>query len=253
MGAAITTMLNYETRFWRDRVFTLACTGVVLFAVLTLVAMFFFQGGTKADPTPRGYSFFAYPFSALGVLHTSSGTSNYVSATLFIAAMTSAGVSLILFSLAFPQFFPHLRVVRLVLILLGVAFGIASGICFVGVGLAPVNIFPKQHALFTIWGFRSIIAASFFWALSIFREPKYPKRYAWFFVGFGILVAAWLIATPYMPRMVDGSIMRPTSQKIIVYACLFTLFLQSYGARAVNRMSVSADRRGRTATSATSR
>jgi len=44
-------MLNYESLFWREKVFRFVCSAIILFIVLTVAAMFLFPGGTLTDPT----------------------------------------------------------------------------------------------------------------------------------------------------------------------------------------------------------
>src|SRR4030065_92850 len=85
--------------------FTLVIAGCLLFVALTALAMLFYPGGTQTDPAAPGYSFFHNFFSELGLARSHAGGPNTISAALFTAALTMAGGGLVLFFLAFPQFF----------------------------------------------------------------------------------------------------------------------------------------------------
>ena len=147
-------------RFWQRDVFNLVILGSALFIVLTLIAMFTFPGGTRVDPGVRGYSFFRNFFSELGFLHTRSGTPNTASAALFFTGLFAAGGGLVLFCMAFPQFFTNTKTAR-VFSLLGSFFGILAGLCFIGVAFTPADIRSGWHIIFVLWAFRLFPAAVF--------------------------------------------------------------------------------------------
>ena len=232
-------MLKYEGLFWREEVFKYVSIGGVLYIILTIVAMFFYPGGTVTDKTTQGYSFFRNFFSELGRLHTNSGAPNFISAALFFPAQILAGLSVIGFSLAFPQFFGHARGGRISCIV-GSILGILAGICFVGVAFTPSDLLFRVHVYFVQWGFRVFSAAALFYAIAIFRHGTYLKRYAWIFLGFGILVIGYILLLMYGPSpraTVQGTIIQATGQKIIVYASLACIIIQAQGARARNKRS----------------
>ena len=95
------------------------------------------------------------------------------------------------------------------------------------------------HRLFTAWGFRSFTGAAFFWAIAIFRHGKNPKRYAWIWVGFGSMPAGDILLTALGPsiRSVRGNMIQATGQEVIIYAAVFSIFIESYGARVLNSVS----------------
>lgn len=220
------------SRFWQRDVYNLVILGSALFIVLTLIAMFTFPGGTRVDPGVRGYSFFRNFFSELGFLHTRSGTPNLVSAALFFTGLFAAGIGLVLFCLAFPQFFTSTKTAR-VFSLLGSFFGILSGLCFIGVAFTPADIQRGWHIFFVLWAFRLFPVAVFCYVFAIFFQPGYPKRYAWLFIGFGLLLVAYILLLEKGPKpsTVNGLIIQVTGQKIIAYASIFSILIQSLGAK----------------------
>lgn len=229
-------MLKHEGLFWRRTVFNCISVGGTLYFILTIVAMFFYPGGTVSDATTQGYSVFKNFFSDLGTLHTHSGAPNFISATLFFLAQTLAGLSVFMFSLAFPQFFRHARKGR-TSCMVGSILGALAGIYFMGVAFTPADLLFRAHVHFALWGFRMFSAAALFWAIAIFRHGTYLKRYAWIFLGFGILLIGYILLRVYGPsytETVQGTIIQATGQKIIVYTSLVITILQAQGAKVLN-------------------
>jgi hypothetical protein len=226
--------MTTQARAVRQQVFSWVMVGCALFVVLTAVAMWFYPGGTYADPSASGYSFFTNFFSELGLTETWAGEPNTVSAILWFVAMTTAGVGLLLFFIAFRQFFTESRTGR-ILSGLGSVIGIISGICFVGVAFTPANVYLGAHARFVMWAFQAFPLAAILYALAILHEPAYPDRYGWVFLGFAVLLALYvilLIAGP-APDSYEGLVVQAVGQKIIVYASIISIFVQARGAKQV--------------------
>jgi len=230
-------MLTYQSCFWKKGVFYFSIIGSALFIVLTVIAMFIYPGGSLTDPTTNGYAFFSNFFSELGFLVTKSGAVNTPSAVLFIISLTLAGLGLVLFFLAFPQFFQQRKAER-ILSLLGSTFGVLSGICFVGVAWAPGDVNLDLHVFFVMWAFRLFPLAVFFYAIAIFRQADYPKAFGWVFIIFGMLLVAYIFLLEFGPSAMDsitGQVIQAAGQKVIVYASIGSIMVQASGALKKNR------------------
>ena len=214
------------------RLYNLIILGCGIFILLTLVAMFTFPGGTQVNPTTRGYSFFRNFFSELGYLRTRSGEANPLSAVLFFVGLFSAGSGLVLFSSIFPLLFRSTQTGQ-VSGWLGRVFGILAGFCFVGVAFTPADVFKDWHIFFVLWAFRLFPVGVFFFSIAIFSEPGYPRRYACLFIGFGLLLVAyiWLLENGPSPSTLNGLIIQVTGQKVISYASILCILLQAAGAK----------------------
>jgi len=208
--------------------------GCVLFVVLTFVAMPFYAGGTSADPTASGYSFFTNFFSELGLTETRTGQPNTVSAILFFTAIIVAGSGLVLFFMAFLQFFTQSKSGRL-LSRVGSIFGVISAVCFIGVGFTPANLYIEAHVAFVMWAFQILPLAVILYAVAILREPSYPNRYGFVFVAFAALLVLYvaLIITGPGGDSPEGLMIQVIGQKAIVYAIISSIFIQAHGARKV--------------------
>jgi hypothetical membrane protein len=212
--------------------FLLTMFACVQFVVLTVVAMFFYPGGTFADPATEGYSFFRNFFSDLGRTQAHSGAPNTVSAILFFVALTLAGLGLVLFFLAMPRFFrqavmPH-RLSRR-----GSAAGLIAGLAFVGVALAPSDVIGWLHRLFVQVAFLTFFIAVLFYIAAILQTDTYPNRYARIFGVFVLLLAAYLLLLFFGPslRLTRDLVIQATGQKIIVYAAITAALILADGAR----------------------
>lgn len=225
-------MINYDSEFWKSRAFKLSIWGGSLFVLLTLAAMLVFPGGTMTDPTTKGYSFFENFFSELGFFTTKSGAANYLAAPLFFVAMNLAGASLIIFSLAFRQFFLGNTRQRW-LSRLGLTVGVISGICFTGVAFTPADILLDPHVFFVTWAFRLFPLSVILYAAAIFYTPGYPQRYGWLFVTFMICLVAYIVLIELGPsagKTYSGQVVQSVGQKIIVYVSIIMIGIQSWGA-----------------------
>lgn len=217
---------------WRRKAFSWVAVGCVQFVILTVVAMWFYPGGTITDPTTQGYSFFTNFFSELGLTRTHSGGPNTISFILFFVALTVAGAGLALFFVAFRSFFVQSTAGK-VLSAVGSLFGIASGICFIGVAWTPANLQPALHGQFVMWAFEAFPVAAILYAVAILLHKSYPKRFALVFIAFAALLVLYLVlmmrgtgfATP------QGLAIQATGQKAIVYASIISILLQSLAAR----------------------
>ncbi|MCA9919444.1 MAG: hypothetical protein KC445_15905 [Anaerolineales bacterium] len=149
-----------KLKMWWQRPFPIVMWACGLFIGLTVLGMFFYPGGTWADPTTQGYRFFQNFFSDLGMWTTASGQANPVAATLFLFALTCAGLGLVLFFLTFPRFFAAPGWLTW-LSWLGAAIGVWSGISFIGIAFTPADIFLNAHVNFVYSAFLSALLSKF--------------------------------------------------------------------------------------------
>ncbi len=212
--------------------------GCVQFLVLTLLAMLFYPGGTVADPGTSGYSFFHNFFSDLGRTRTASGESNTPSMVLFAVALTLVGISLILFSWANLRFFVAPRSARF-LSWLGLACGIVSGAGFIGVAFAPYDRGLAIHGWFVLLAFQAFLPAALAFMGAILLTKGYPRRYAWLYLAFALLLGAYVILLRAGPSPGSdlGLVIQAAGQKVIVYAGIVAISLQAWGARRLIRRS----------------
>jgi len=213
------------------RIFDFVVFGCGLFIALTVIAMFFYPGGTFTDETTRGYSFFENFFSELGLFRAHSGGSNTISFALFFIALSVVGVGLGLFFLAFPQFFQATQSSR-ALSAIGSVCGILASLCFIAIAFTPADVNFDLHLDFVLWAFRLFPAAVLFFTIAMFRVG-YPAIFRWVFVVFFGLLIGYMLLLELGPDMktYQGMVIQATGQKIIVYASITSVMLQAWGSR----------------------
>ena len=224
-------------RRWPFEFCVLMC---VQFVVLTVIAMLIYPGGSILGTPTRRYSFFTNFFSELGVTVTGSGNPNTPSMILFVIALGGAGVGMIAFFVAKTQLFRHRRAVH-VLSWLGSAFGVLSGASYVGVAFTPANLARELHYDFVLTAFRAFLAVVAVYVVAILVNPGYPKRYAVVYLVFALLLAGyiWLMTQGPDIDTLAGLRIQATGQKVIVYAAILCVLVQSYGALQRSRPSSS--------------
>ena len=211
--------------------FRIALVTCSLFVVLTSVAMFMYPGGTLIDKTTIGYSFSNNFFSELGMTQFYSGQPNYGPFLLFVVALSGAGLGMIVFFIAYAPFFTRSIIDRL-LAWLGTLVGITSGMCFIGVALTPADANRSLHANYVLWAFQTFFIAVLLYLPPLFRERRHPKPSASVFGVFAFLLAAYVLLINFGPaaNTPEGLTIQATGQKIIAYACVASIILESLGA-----------------------
>jgi hypothetical protein len=222
---------------WGERPFRFTEFACVQFVVLSAIAMLLYPGGSRADTASRGYSFFNNFFSDLGLTTAINGSPNTASMILFIVGLTVAGLGLMVFFVAAPQFFQREGFLR-VLSALGSIFGVLSGLCYIGVAWSPANLAAGPHGQFTLWAFQTFLVVVVFYVLAILLSPRFPNVYALVYFLFAVLLAAYIVLMMRGPGIdtTQGVMIQATGQKLIVYAAILCMFIQARGALRLSRM-----------------
>lgn len=229
-------MPNTPNPFWSRTAFKLTLLSCAQFVALTLLAMLFYPGGTNADKTTAGYAFFTNFFSDLGRTVAHNNQPNPIASLLFPLALAGAGAGLILFFIAFMRFFRQSALTR-ALSGIGALLGVGAGLCFVGVAFTPSNLFGAAHGAFVLGAFGLFFVAVSLYLIPMWMERTYPSRYALIFVAFAILLGGyvWLMVNGPRGNAPDVAWVQPTAQKVIVYASLLSVALQSLAALSQNK------------------
>lgn len=198
--------------------------------------MLLYPGGTFNDQTSQGYSFFNNFFSDLGMTETRNNASNTTSMVLFTAALTAVGIALAIFFIAFAQLFIGEGSSKW-LSTLGAIFGVVAGICFIGVAFTPWNLYLEAHNLFVRWAFRLFLAAVILFIIAAWREKNLPRRFAWVFIVFAVVLTGYVLLLTFGPSVQtrEGQMIQAVGQKIIVYASIMSVLIQALGAYRLKR------------------
>ena len=203
------------------------------FVFLTLGAMVLYPGGTAFDAHATSYRFFENYFSDLGrTVSRRSGKPNPFGSFLFFIALSSSGVALAVFFVAFARFIWNSLAQR-VATTAGVLFGLLTGFNFLGIAWVRANVDSDKHVEFVLAAFKTFPLAVLCFALAIFLGGSYPRRGAWIFIAFfGVLLAYLrLITAGPPPNTAFGLMIQVTGQKVVVYASLLCVGVQALVAR----------------------
>ena len=183
------------------------------------------------DPTTAGYSFTHNFLSNLGMITSESGQPNWVSAILFFIALGMAGAALVIFFILFRRFFLGTRL-QAVLSLVGSTLGVLAGISFMGIAFTPADIARPAHILFVMWAFRLFPLAVLCYVPVMFMDKQYSKLYAWVFTVFCLMLIGYYLLLTNGPSLTSpqGLVIQVVGQKVIAYASILSIGLQSIGA-----------------------
>lgn len=218
----------------RHKSLILVMAACFLFPVLTILAMLFYPGGTRANPHTQGYSFFENFFSELGLTQSYAGGPQTASFILFSAALFLAGAALVLYYCLAPSLFWDSTRLK-ILSVAGSIFGIISGLSFIGVALTPADVYLASHAMFVQLAFVTFFVAVSLYAPAIFIHPGFPNKYGWVNLSFGVMLGIYVWLLFYGPESSSqsGLIIQVTGQKLIAYAAVACMFVVAYGSQRV--------------------
>ncbi len=136
-----------------------------------------------------------------------------------------------IFFILFPRLFQSSRIQR-VLGVFGSVFGVLAGISFVGIACAPADIARPAHVQFVIWAFRLFPLAVLFYVPVLFLDKSYPKVFAWVFAAFCLMLIGYYLLLTQGPDFSSpqGLVIQVIGQKVIAYASILSIGIQSLGA-----------------------
>ena len=216
---------------WKYWVFATIIYVSFQFIILTLIAMFYYKGGTYIDPTTSHYIFWYNYFSDLGRSTAHSGMPNKISFILFTIALTFWGLSQISFFITFPYFFKNSKKLKS-LSIAGSLFGVLMGLFYVGIAFTPSDLMNRLHNLFAFLGFGSGFVCIILYSTVIYQDSKYPKFYAKVFLISSIILSLYF-GTLALIQSIDIAsrlLISVTGQKVMIYTLLTCGIIQGYGA-----------------------
>ena len=211
--------------FWQIGVFRLLVAVGICFLLLMGIAMLLYPGGTMTDPHQHRYAFFSNFLSDLGRTSTPSGQENLASSLLFTIAVNIGALGIILFFVAFIQFFPAPGTAQW-LSRLGTVCALVTSLCFIGIAFVPLNRNGQLHNLFLYTASLSFIIAFLLLFLAVSLTPGFPRRCVQLFIAFALLLAGsllvFILALFFGPAAGTPAwaIVHATGQKIIVVASI---------------------------------
>jgi hypothetical protein len=223
-------------RKWKDGILLACVAGFVIYALLNILAMVYYPGGTSIDNDRVGYSFFENFFSDLGMARTYSGEFNVLSRLLFASALILVGLVLIIFFFLILNYFNLSRLARNSS-RIGSAAGVLAGIGCIGIAATPWDLYLSIHLIFVFILSFSLLVVMISYSIAILSNKSYPNRYAWVFGAYALLLSVYVALMVMGIDIESDSGMRimATGQKILIYSGLLCLFVQVLGVFFYNK------------------
>ncbi len=116
--------------------------------------------------------------------------------------------------------------------LIGSVLGGLAGISFIGIAFTPADIARPGHVFFVMWAFRLFPLAVLFYVPVLFMDKSYPKVYAWIFAIFCLMLIGYYLLLTNGPSFTSpgGLVIQVVGQKVISYASILSIGIQSMGA-----------------------
>lgn len=227
---------------WRDWAYILMIFGCIQFLILTVLAMIFYAGGTAVNPNAPGYSFWSNFFSDTGRTKAWSGKENTISYIIFTVTLTTIGVILIPFYLAFKYIFNESAKEKK-RSKIGSLFGIITGIFFIFTAFTPYDIFFNEHFLSVLILFTTLLVSTVIYTIVMISRKSYPHLYSYTYLTFLVILCVYyviflsiLFGGPNIDTT-EGLTIQATAQKIVVYSFNFCHLIQGYGARKYAKLN----------------
>jgi hypothetical membrane protein len=198
--------------------------------------MYLYEGGSIHQPNLDTYSFTTNFFSDLGRYRLPNREMNVPTSLIFKTTMAVTGLCISLFFLAVPSLFKKGGTKALATI--AAFFGIIAGISYILIGNIPYDLSYWAHTRYVRIGFISFFLMVIFYTSAIFAERDYPNRYGWLFILFGVILLIQISVMLLGPRSwqsEEALYLQAVAQKIVVYAEMICMLMQSIGALKVRQ------------------
>ncbi|MFX1468696.1 MAG: hypothetical protein ACFFB8_08530 [Promethearchaeota archaeon] len=216
---------------WEYWAFILMIIGSLQFIVLTIIAMFFYKGGTYVDSSTSNYVFWYNYFSDLGRIKAHSGNQNTISAVIFIIALSFWGLFQIPFYIAFRKFFKNSRTSKKIS-MGGSFFGVITGVFYIGIAFTPLDLLGMFHEIFAFFGFGSAFLSNILYSAVIFHDKNFSNLYAKI-----LLISTFILSIYFLTLLLIQNINTTTKlliyvagQKVMIYTLLICGIFLGFGA-----------------------
>ena len=208
------------------KIYLMALSGIILWFILILIAMFTYAGGTADDPNNVGYAFWGNTFSDLGRTVAWSSQSNLTSMILFSLAYGIHAITMIPFYLQVIKFFSD-RNFEYKTSKIGSFFGILASVAIIGIIFTPADILNTPHWIFVYIGYPSLFLMGITYSITLFLSEKFTRNFSYAFIMlFFIFFIALMVG---LIGISTSRIIMVIGQKIMRIALLIDLIILIYG------------------------
>lgn len=198
----------------------------LVFLALIFLAMVFYTGGTRDNPTVSGYSFWGNTLSDSGRFMAWSGAPNTVSMVIFSLSLIIYGIFYIPFYILVSESLTEGKLEKLSS-KMGKNFGILFSICIIGIAFSPGDTLYILHIIFVFIGYPSALLNGVFFSIAFFKNKKFSNVYALIFAIFTVFYFI-SIALAFIGLLIDFNL-TVLFQKLGSFAALAAFLIIGYG------------------------
>tara|TARA_Y100001980_G_C14549076_1_gene330719 strand:+ start:2247 stop:3005 length:759 start_codon:yes stop_codon:yes gene_type:complete len=245
------------------KIFKFPLTGILSFLILNTFSVIFYPGYDKcsyisgSDCKSDSYSFKLNFFSELGSTYTNTdddysplneggfnNKKNTISMILFNASLVIVGLSIVTFYNSFLTLFKNDKNKKYFnkSAIASRYTGIATGLMFIGIGLAPHDVNFPLHLFFANGAFLTLFILSIFHARMLFFSNTFSKSYSIGYIIFSFILIIYVIIIFFGPEIGPGLefsrselIFQVVAQKVIILIFMFSMLFQLVGIRDILR------------------
>jgi len=210
--------------------FQLLFLSCILFLVSTTVGMLYFPGGTILDHNTKGYSFFNNFFSELGRWRTHNGDTKWVSFFSFEIALLFHAAAMFIFNLGFLKY-TRSKELNSTAYYVALLCGSLFPFFLAGIALTPCDLYLPLHMKCVRIGFGLLLPLSLSYTILIRQHHLLPNKYGNIMMTIVVAIGLYLLMIFFGPDPKKVGYIQQTSQKIIVYAMVFSLLYLSIGTK----------------------
>ena len=167
----------------REWFFIFAMCGHIIIAILTLIAVSFYAGGTSTNPGAPGYSLWANFIGDLGRTKAYSGKSNTVSSLIYSISQIILSMIFIIIAFVLPYFFTDTKFDKW-LSYIGSFFMIIGAILMIVLVFRPSDIYENENMAFS--GISFLVALIFLslYSIASLHTKSFPNKYGFVWIVF---------------------------------------------------------------------
>lgn len=192
--------------------------------------MLTFPGGTILDHYTKGYSFFNNFFSELGRWRTHLGGPKWVSFFALTIALLFHAAAMFVFNLHFLKQTKSIEINKTAYFI-ALVTGSLFPFFLAGIALTPCDLYLPAHMLCVRIGFGLLLPLSLAYTILIRQHHLLPNKYGNVMLTIVVAIALYLVMIFFGPSPRQVPFVQQTSQKIIVYAMIFSLLYLASGCK----------------------
>jgi len=200
--------------------------GQVLFLILVSLAMIFYAGGTRDNPTLLGYSFWGNTISDSGRTIAWSGVLNITSMVFLSSALIVFAIFFIPFYLILSKMFSEGKIEKYAS-KIGAILGVIFSLAYIGIAFTPADVLYTPHMIFVLIGYICAFIMSVCYTIAFFKNKEFSNIYSIIFALFTLFYFVTQIIA--IVGLTSDRNLMVLMQKLGTFVSIGVFFIIGYG------------------------